>query len=46
MEITGNDAVTAGFAAGAESRSPAKRLVDYAFSLAKRRAGESGLGAC
>ena len=36
MEITGNDAVTAGFAAGAESRSPAKRLVDYAFSLAKR----------
>jgi CheY-like chemotaxis protein len=31
MEITGNEAVTAGYADEAESRSPAKRLLDYAF---------------
>jgi CheY-like chemotaxis protein len=40
MEITGNDAVAAGFADSTEARSPAKRLADYAFSLVKRRAGE------
>ena len=31
MEITGNEAVIAGYADEAESRSPAKRLLDYAF---------------
>jgi two-component system, chemotaxis family, chemotaxis protein CheY len=42
MEITGNDAITAGFADDAERRSPAKRLVDYAFSRAKRDGRRSG----
>jgi two-component system chemotaxis response regulator CheY len=36
MEITGNEAATAGYADKAESSSPAKRLLDYARSLTRR----------
>jgi CheY-like chemotaxis protein len=42
MEITGNEAGTAGYADDAESRSPAKRLFDYASALAKRDVRRKG----
>lgn len=44
MEITGNEAAAAGYADDAQSRSPGKRLLDYAFSLAKRNGRLNGNG--
>jgi CheY-like chemotaxis protein len=42
MEITGNEAATAGSANEAEPRSRTKRLFDYACSLAKRERHSNG----
>ena len=44
MEITGNEAATAGSANEAEPRSPTKRLFDYACSLAQRESRSNGDG--
>jgi two-component system chemotaxis response regulator CheY len=44
MEITGSEAAAVGYADDAESRSPGKRLLDYAFSHAKRNGRPNGNG--